>query len=229
MGKSSIDDEITDNDYLQMVRKKRDLNNQKLRDLGLLDIKKSMRINNRKNNSVVKASQSLKHKYYHYEGIVTRKARAPRRSLRQAKKSSDYKPSDNTQILGTYRSEDNRILNSKKRSNKRGTFKPKRRKFDLKDQINNKERNLMKHIAPENWIDDMRSYFKQIQQNSDNNVQRTMSVVEKLAHGLGVQHPSTKAYFLKNTNLSLGDDLKQILDEASEWVHDNGGDRGNGW
>ena len=47
--------------------------------------------------------------------------------------------------------------------------------------------------------------------------------------GEGVRHPQTGAFFKRNVPIALSDDFRAMHDEASEWVEENGGDKGHGW
>ena len=107
--------------------------------------------------------------------------------------------------------------------------KIKQRKFDLGQQISKDKRMLFSNEPVEEWIEDMKYYFMEYQGNSERNVTRTASVVIKLVSGMGVRHPQTGKYFKKNVKIQLSDDFSAMLNEASEWVHNNGGDRGHGW
>lgn len=84
-------------------------------------------------------------------------------------------------------------------------------------------------VCNDDWVEDMRRYFADHQGNSPNNVMRVMTVVERLAEGVGVVHPMTRDRFWKKRKIHLGTDFRSMLDDASEWVYTNGGDRGNGW
>jgi len=118
----------------------------------------------------------------------------------------------------------------KKRIERRKTQKTnKKRKFDLGQQISPKKRAVFEAISGEEWLEDMKHYFSVIEDNSKSNVQRVMYTTRKLSSGHGVTHPQTHDMFWKNKKVHLGLDFRQMLDDASEWVYNNGGDRGNGW
>lgn len=84
-------------------------------------------------------------------------------------------------------------------------------------------------VPSDDWVEDMQRYYAEHVGNSVNNVQRVMVVVRKLAGGIGVQHPATRESFKNNEKIHIGCNFRAMLDDASEWVYSNGGDRGNGW
>jgi len=210
------------NQYLEKVRQKREQNKQRLADLGLNDeFKNSLKRNRgtiispkKKNTSIVKVASSVQ----------------PRRSPRKANKTVLYTGEEIDDL-------ESKLSKNKRKSGSNNLDEDgyirhvvvKRRKIDLKDQISEEKRKLYENIPHEEWLEDMRRFFKENKGNSDNNVQRSMNIVRKLALGLGVQHPSTSDFFKKNVKVKLSDDFREMLDEASEWVQNNGGDKGNGW
>ena len=204
------------NEYLEKVRMKRKRNEEKIQELGLQNMKK------KKLRTPTKLTRVDKSKV----GIVTPPAR---RSARVSKKPVEFVALDaNTDYEA-------RLLTEKIERRAKSRSKPtkgknlKKRAFDLGSQISDKKRAALEPIPVAEWAADMEFYFAEVEDNSASNVQRVMSVVNKLVDGRGVRHPHTHEFFLKNKVIHLGMDFRQMLDEASEWVYNNGGDRGNGW
>jgi hypothetical protein len=110
------------------------------------------------------------------------------------------------------------------------TYKaPKKRRFDLENQISDEERSQFDNIPASEWTDDMKLFLEQVLKNSPPNVSSVMKQTMKLVNGQGIQHPATGTYFMKNRKIHLGMDFREIFNEAVDWVWDNGGDRSNGW
>ena len=217
------------NPYLEKIRQKRKLNEEKLNELGL-------------NNNITRKVKRTRHKKIRIHKEVVGSPPLTRRSARSTRKpvlftgeelDSIYANSFTTSTTTTSTSTStttNHNTNPQQRKQPNSTTKKiKRRTFDLGDQISEEKRMKYDKIPHQEWVDDLKYYFKVIQGNSDSNVYRVVRVVEKLVCGFGIRHPMTGEYFKKNVDVRLSDDFRLMLDEASEWVYDNGGDRGNGW
>jgi hypothetical protein len=198
------------NPYLEKVRLKRKKNQEKIDALGIADMTEKKP---RTTRPLTKIPQ-------HATGTP------PRRSARVSKEPVKFKALD-ASADSDDRLLQKRLQNRVKNSKNRGSLK--KRKFDLGQQISPSKRALFEPISTADWVADMKYYFSVEEGNSASNVQRVMTVVNKLVVGKGVRHPQTQEYFLNKTNVHLGMDFRKLLDEASEWVYNSGGDRGNGW
>jgi len=190
------------NAYLEKVREKQKRNQDKIEKLGLTAF--SPKPKPKKQRTAVTPPKS---------GSDPR-----RRSSRVSKKPIEFVALD-------YEA----VVLEKKIERRKQTKTVKKQKFDMGQQITPEERATFEPISSEEWLADMEHYFSVIVGNSASNVQRVICVTRKLASGQGVFHPSTQKCFWKKRKVNLGMDFREILDEASEWVYDNGGDRGNGW
>jgi hypothetical protein len=199
------------NDYLEKVRQKRQRNEEKINQLGLTRFVTPEKTRFKKKQRVSSSN-----------GITT--VQEPRRSPRVSNKPVDHMMLDYDSIA-TSKTE---VMDVKPPTKAKEKI-PSRRKFDLGEQISPGERSVFDNIDCNEWVKDMEYYFSKLEGNSASNVQRVMCTVQKLVSGDGVRHPQTKAYFLRNKAIHLGLDFRQMLDEATEWVYENGGDRGNGW
>jgi len=190
------------NAYLEKVREKRKRNQEKIEKLGLTDF--SPKPKPKKQRTAVTPPKSA--------------SDPRRRSSRVSKKPIEFVALDYEAVVLEKRIE-----------RRKNTKTVKKQTFDLGQQITPEERAIFEPISSEEWLGDMKHYFSVIVGNSASNVQRVMCATRKLASGQGVQHPNTQKWFGKKRKVNLGMDFREILDEASEWVYDNGGDRGNGW
>jgi hypothetical protein len=199
------------NAYMEKVRLKRKRIQNKIDSLGLADLTK------KKPKAVTKSAR--------------RSARVtvnPRRSARVAKEPVKFEALDAKSDYDDKMFKRRMEIRASQKSRRKSTAK-KKSTFDLGQQIGTERRDLLQPIPIAAWVSDMEYYFSVEEGNSKSNVQRVMTVVNKLVAGKGVRHPQTHNYFLEGTKIHLGMDFRNMLNEASEWVYNNGGDRGNGW
>ncbi len=205
------------NIYLEKVRLKRKKNQERIEALGLANISRRQQ-----------RSHSIRTPVQKKRAISPSRSTPPRRSARVSKDPVKFEALD-------ARSDYDKLLLQKrieirsKEGNKSRRSSLKKRKFDLGKQISASQRKLLKSLPMEDWVEDMEHYFLVEEGNSKSNVQRVISVVRKLVEGDGVRHPQTQEFFLRNSTIHLGMDFRKMLDDASEWVYSNGGDRGHGW
>lgn len=203
------------NDYLEKVRLKRQRNEEKISQLGLSRfVTPDKPLAKKKHRGVPRSSDEK-----------NSAVQNPRRSSRVSNKAVDFMILDYDMKASKY---DDTFVEVKEPKVSRKKSPPKR-KFDLGQQISPRERSAFDELSSDEWVTDMQYYFSRVQGNSDSNVQRVMCTVRKLVSGEGIRHPQTQNYFRRNKKIHLGLDFRQMLDEATEWVHENGGDRGNGW
>lgn len=230
------------NAYLQKIQQKREQNEQRLKDLGLDNFKKSI-----PNSRRITPSKPTRTKMTGKGGTAGSGIEEVivdiRRSRRKANKPVLYSGDEIDLLQDAIGRSNKRNRNNKVRLredeeekkddeliHKPVMKKVRRKKVELDEQISEEKRiKLFQNVSSKDWVADMEHYFRDILENSFNNVQRVMNVVEKLVSGQGIKHPSTGAYFKKNKKIKLTDDFSAMLDEAKEWVDENGGDRGNGW
>jgi len=210
---SDIDAEIeTINPYLEHIRQKREQNEKRLKELGLNEIVKSM-----------------KPKRIPTPNRITMKKKEPlepaRRSSRKANKPVLYTGEELDFVMpGKRRPGEEFRSQTAPRKVKR------KKKVDEIEPMSEEKRLAFEHVPKEDWIEDMRLYFRSIVPLSEPNLKAVMKRVEWLAEGCGVQHTQNKrAFFKKNTKIKLSDNFHSMQDEAYEWTHDNGGDPGHGW
>jgi hypothetical protein len=205
------------NEYLEKIRQKRLRNEEKISQLGLTRFVTPEKTTRRK-----KKQRSIS------SSKVEPKVQEPRRSPRVSNKPVNHMMLDyDSTIVSKLEVSDVKSKAEEKRNQKKIRSRP--RKFNLGEQISPKERSVFESIDCDEWVKDMEYYFSKLQGNSVSNVQRVMCTVRKLVSGEGVRHPQTQTYFLRNKAIHLGFDFREMLDEATEWVYENGGDRGNGW
>lgn len=193
------------NPYLEQVKLKRQRNEQKIKELGLLEL----------NKELVRPKKKPKRKAS--PTSVVQFHEPTRRSNRVSKKPVEFLSLD-------YEEEAlKRTLASRK---KRTAIKKKA--MDLTD-INVSQESREALAKEQHWLEDMEFYFSTLQGNSESNVNRVMGTTKKLVAGIGVTHPQTGERFLKNVKIHLGMDFEKMLDDASTFVYNNGGDRGHGW
>lgn len=202
------------NQYLERVRQKRLRNQEKLNELGLTRFVTPEKTRLKKKTCISSSSKG--------ESTV----HEPRRSSRVSKKPVDFIMLDHDLNAMATTTDDGTRVKATKTVKKKV---PSRRKVDLGKQISPRKRETFKNFDCEAWVKDMEYYLSELAGNSDSNVQRVMCTVRKLVSGEGVRHPQTQEYFHKNKAIHLGLDFRQMLDEATEWVYENGGDKGNGW
>jgi hypothetical protein len=219
------------NAYLEKVREKRKRNQDKIEKLGLTDFSPKPKPKKQRAAAVTPprsasdprrrssrvSKKPIEFVALDYEAVGFERRIKRRKHTKTAKKQ--------TFDLGQQTTPEERAIFEPRKPTKKG----KKQKFDMGQQITPKERAIFEPISSEEWLEDMEHYYSVIVGNSASNVQRVMCTTRKLASGQGVQHPSTQKCFMRKRKVNLGMDLREILDEASEWVYDNGGDRGNGW
>mmetsp|Transcript_20482 Transcript_20482/g.24408 ORF Transcript_20482/g.24408 Transcript_20482/m.24408 type:complete len:266 (-) Transcript_20482:3-800(-) len=217
----------TTNPYMEQVRLKREKNKQRLKDLGLISLTERRRqLRNKR-----RAQQQE-------DGFATPSTPASstptpptRKSARQMRKPVQYTAidaiEDADRLLALTIARRKRISTSM--TDKKAVKRRKVLEFDSCPPIGDAMMQQLTRISSDEWVEDMQRYFAEHQGNSVNNVQRVMLVVRRLAAGVGVQHPATREGFKKNEKIHLGCNFRAMLDDASEWVYSNGGDRGNGW
>lgn len=193
------------NPYLEQVKLKRQRNEQKIKELGLLEL----------NKELVRPKKKPKRKASPTSVVQFHKP--TRRSNRVSKKPVEFLSLDYEE------EESKRTLASRK---KRTAIKKKA--MDLTD-INVSQESREALAKERHWLEDMEFYFSTVQGNSESNVNRVMGTTKKLVAGIGVTHPQTGERFLKNVKIHLGMDFEKMLDDASTFVYNNGGDRGHGW
>ncbi len=208
---SNIADPDT-NPYLERIRQKREQNSQRLKELGLLEINENMK-NTHRNNALT--TPSRRPKKINIE--------PSRRSSRKANKPALYSGEEIDFTKARVRLGEESVMASLGPVRK----KQKRKPLDLGGQISNEKRISYKNIPNQEWVEDMKYFLER--DHSVVNVERTMRVVRKLSTGEGVRHPQTGAFFKRNVPIALSDDFRAMHDEASEWVEENGGDKGHGW
>ena len=199
---SHFNDAYENNPYLQKVREKQEKNKQKLKELGLDDgFNLKRRIPTGKNRREL---QFPAHKppltaeiSNMSDGTIPAK-RNLRRSSRQSKKPPMYTGIEEFNDASALAK---KIAKRRNEISKKGR-KVNRRVFDLGSQIDKKDRDQFTSVSSEEWIKDMTRFFREKEDNSITNVQRTMSVVRKLVSGHGVQHPATKEFFKKNEKVN---------------------------
>uniref|UniRef100_A0A7S3V9T0 Uncharacterized protein n=1 Tax=Chaetoceros debilis TaxID=122233 RepID=A0A7S3V9T0_9STRA len=225
---------ISPNPYLEKIRLKRKLNEKKLDDLGLTQMKHKRQ----RKVTPTKPKNPKDVSIYGGANSSVTPSPPPRRSNRVSKKPVEFKPEEQDfeeALLAQ------KIVRRRQQQQSSKKFKVKRRTFDLGVQISADQRKKLKleELSSDDWVDDLEEYFRTVEGNSVSNVQRVMAVVNKLVDGRGVRHPHTGEVFLKGTKetkrtkdgsyIHMGMDFRSMLDDASEWVYNNGGDRGNGW
>lgn len=222
-------EKLQSNPYLEQIRLKREKNKKKLDDLGIGD---NFTVKERRR----KLSQIRKQRRIDAGSASPNTPASPdlsapiRRSARQMRKPVQYTAID--AIEDAQRLLASKIAKRKHISTPVNQKLVKRRKFKDFDQIPPIDDAALRKLASilsDDWLEDMQQYFAEHQGNSANNVQRVMTVVRKLVSGVGIQHPATRERFNKNEKIHLGCNFRGMLDDASEWVYSNGGDRGNGW
>ena len=191
------------NSYLEKVRLKRIRNQEQIESLGLNNLSPAPRSKKQRSTATLSPNPS---------------SNPPRRSSRRSKKPIEFVALDY---------EANAL--EKKIERRKAHKVIKKRKFDLGQQMSPDKRAAFEAISSDEWLEDMKYYFSVVEDNSKSNVQRVMYTTKKLVSGHGVTHPQTQNTIWKNKKIHLGLDFRQMLDEASEWVYENGGDRGNGW
>jgi len=227
-GSKSKFERSTTNPYMEQVRLKREKNKQHLKDLGLISLTERRRqLRNKK-----RAAQQQEDGFTTPDTPISSTPTAPtRKSARQMRKPVQYTAidaiEDADRLLALTIARRKRISTSM--TAKKTVKRRKVLEFDSCAPIGDAMIQQLTRIKSDEWLDDMQRYFAEHQGNSVNNVQRVMLVVRRLANGVGVQHPATREGFKKNEKIHLGCNFRAMLDEASEWVYSNGGDRGNGW
>jgi len=216
------DNEEQPNAYLEKVRLKRKKNQDKMNELGLdkFTPQKQQTPVVRKNKLPRVITPLKGDGHGHGEEVRRRSSRVSKKPVEFV--SLVYDEQYEKQLL------QNKINRRAADAASQGPL-PKKRKYDLGDQITPSQREQYTTIPPEQWVPDLQYYFSHVEGNSASNVQRVMVVVRKLVAGTGVRHPQTQAFFLEGVKGHLGMDFRALLDEASGWVYENGGDRGNGW
>ncbi len=217
---SAENSNIETNEYLRKVMAKRKLNEQRMHDLGLVDFGQQRKKRKRqqwKKRQVVPPVSNIHTRSTHSNA-------QQRRSARKANKPALYSGEEIDSIRQALPSKHGGTT----RSTTRSTTK-KSHKIDITNKITPTQRHTFKNTHHNKWLQDMEQYFLKEVGNSSTNVQRVIGTVKKLVNGEGIQHPTTRAYFKRNVHVQLHDDFYALLDEASEWVCQNGGDRGHGW
>jgi hypothetical protein len=87
------------------------------------------------------------------------------------------------------------------------------------------------------WLQGLENFLKDTELHtywfgraaSETNVARVMAQVRKLASGDGVPHPCASAVFMQGRPLTLGDDIRMLVEEAWQWLDVHGEDKGHGW
>jgi hypothetical protein len=223
----------SDNQYLQKCTQKQERNRIYLKELGLTTIKEKTK---RKRQNVNDESKKRKQN----DTPITPTRRSPRKAnkpalydgseLDQASMKIDsvrVQSDDNGEEENDLIQEESRKAHVAKMMKRR----IKRRQMDImKNNTLPDQRKLLENLPDEEWTEDMQRYFREIVNNSDTNVERVMRIVNKLVAGNGVNHAENrKAWFRKNVKIRLSDNFQAMYNEASEWVEENGGDRGHGW
>lgn len=232
---------MEENPYMEKVRLKRAKNSQRLNDLGIggkftpaerrrrLSGKKRLDRQAQEDGSPTTSSSSSPNKTPLVSKVAT--VTPPRRSARQMRKPVQYTAIDAVEDA-------ERRLARKIAERKRGQVvwpegavvkRQRTVKLAAIPSVGRATIEKLTSVPSDDWVEDMQRYFAEHEGNSVNNVQRVMMVVRKLAAGTGVQHPATRERFKKNERIHLGCNFRAMLDDASEWVYSNGGDRGNGW
>lgn len=225
-----IDSCITENnEYLKKVQQKRKLNEQRLNELGLVDM-----------------VQGMKKRKLNQPKIISGRKKAvqpTRRSSRKANKPALYSGEEIDSLRehiirkknfgGNHKNSVNGVGHNHDKQNLK-IITPKRpyqksHRIDIDDAMTPTQRESFVRVNQVEWVNDMEQYFLHNVGNSSTNVERVLRVVNKLVNGEGVKHPMTNEYFKRNVKIHLDHNFHALLEEASEWVYNNGGDRGHGW
>ena len=181
------------NEYMEYCNRKRKINEERLKELGLSEGFKSMKGRNNKKRANQKKVMTTTTQ------VVTR--RNSRRSTRG--EGGRKKP----ELYGSEYIDEKMLLEKKlkrrkeQRQQSENITVVKKRRVSLANAMTTEECKKFKDVSTEEFLNDMEQYYAEIIGNSATNVSRVMSQVQKLVYGKGIVHPATDSVFRKGTKV----------------------------